>query len=168
MLYSLRCIVQLPAVCHSESCTNHVTKLAIILVVYYSPLYMPYLTRSHTWYVLLTIILATSTLIDIVLVTVYCTTSQCLCHSQSCANHFKARHHTRRVLLAIVLTTSILITILLIVVMLIALCSSHFAHRVVLLTSYSMHRALHVVRIVLCSTCCVLFANVPLFLRVVW
>jgi len=33
--YWSRCIVQLPAVCHSESCANHVTKLAIILAVSY-------------------------------------------------------------------------------------------------------------------------------------
>jgi len=33
--YSLRCIVQLPAICHSESCANHVTKLAIILAASY-------------------------------------------------------------------------------------------------------------------------------------
>jgi len=33
--YSSRCIVQLPAVCHSESCANHVTKLAIILAASY-------------------------------------------------------------------------------------------------------------------------------------
>jgi len=31
--YSSRCIVQLPAVCHSESCANHVTKLAIIVTL---------------------------------------------------------------------------------------------------------------------------------------
>jgi len=33
--YLLRCIVQLPSVCHSESCANHVTKLAIILTASY-------------------------------------------------------------------------------------------------------------------------------------
>jgi len=33
--YSSRCIVQLPTVCHSESCANHVTKLAIILAASY-------------------------------------------------------------------------------------------------------------------------------------
>jgi len=33
--YSSHCIVQLPAVCHSERCANHVTKLAIILAVSY-------------------------------------------------------------------------------------------------------------------------------------
>jgi len=39
--YSSRCIVQLPAVCHSESCANHVTKLAIILAVSYLQSYSP-------------------------------------------------------------------------------------------------------------------------------
>jgi len=33
--YSSRCIIQLPTVCHSESCANHVTKLAIILAASY-------------------------------------------------------------------------------------------------------------------------------------
>ena len=33
--YASRCIVQLPTVCHSESCANHVTKLAIILTASY-------------------------------------------------------------------------------------------------------------------------------------
>ena len=37
--YSSRSIVQLPAVCHSESCANHVTKLAIILAASYLPSY---------------------------------------------------------------------------------------------------------------------------------
>jgi len=39
--YSSRCIVQLPAVCHSESCANHVTKLAIILATSYLQSYSP-------------------------------------------------------------------------------------------------------------------------------
>jgi len=33
--YSSRCIVHLPTVCHSDSCTNHITKLAIILAASY-------------------------------------------------------------------------------------------------------------------------------------
>ena len=129
--YSSRFIVQLPAVYHSESCANHVTKLAIILVASYSPLYSLHLTHSHTDHILLAIIIATSTLIDILLVTVYYTTSWCLCYSQSCANHFKARHHTHRVLLAIILTAGVLIAILLIVIVLITLCSSCCAHHIV-------------------------------------
>jgi len=40
-LYSSRCIVQLPAVCHSESCANHVTKLTIILATSYLLLSSP-------------------------------------------------------------------------------------------------------------------------------
>jgi len=42
--YSSRCIVQLPAVCHSESCANHVTKLAIILAASYLQSYSPHPT----------------------------------------------------------------------------------------------------------------------------
>jgi len=38
---SSRCTVQLPAVCHSESCANHVTKLAIILAASYLLLSSP-------------------------------------------------------------------------------------------------------------------------------
>jgi len=129
--YSSRCMVQLPAVCHSKSCTNHVTKLAIILVASYSPLYLPRLTRSHTRRILLAIVLAAGTLIDIVLVTVYCTTSRCLCHSESCANLDTklaiilvasyslpypprlTRSHTRHFLPAIVLAAGTLIDIIL-------------------------------------------------------
>ena len=129
--YSSCCMVQLPAVCHSESCVNHVTKLAIILVASYSPLYSPRLTRSHTRRILLAIVLTAGTLIDIVLVTVYCTTSRCLCHAESYADlvtklaiilvtsyslpyppHL-TRSHTRRVLPAIVLAASTLIDIIL-------------------------------------------------------
>ena len=69
--YSSRGMVQLPAVCHSESCTNHVTKLAIILVTSYSPLYSQCLTHSHTRRVLLAIVLATGPLMDIILTTSY-------------------------------------------------------------------------------------------------
>jgi len=52
-----------------------------------STLYSSRLTRHYTHCVLLTVVLAAGTLIDIVLVTLYCTTSQCLCHSESCTNH---------------------------------------------------------------------------------
>jgi len=48
--------------------------------------YLSRLSRHYTRRVLLAIVLATGTLIDIVLVTLYCTTSRCLCHSESCAN----------------------------------------------------------------------------------
>ena len=67
--------------------------------------------------VLLTIVLAASNLIDIVLLTSYCTTSRrCSCHSQSCANH----------VLAIVLAASILIDIVLVTVYsTISLCLCH-------------------------------------------
>jgi len=133
-----------------------------------SPSYLSRLTHHYTCCVLLTIVLAAGTLIDIVLITVYCTTSRCLCHSESCANYFKARYHTRHVLLAIVLTASILIAILLIVIVLIASCSLSCAHCVVLIASCSTRRTLRVVLIASCSMRRVVFANVPLFPREVW
>jgi len=40
-LYSSHCIVQLPAACHSESCANHVTKLAMIFAASYLQSYSP-------------------------------------------------------------------------------------------------------------------------------
>ena len=100
----------------------------------------PCYTCSYSRHVLLAIVLATGILIDIVLVTVYSTTSQCLCHSESCANHVTklaiiltasyslssspclTRSHSRHVLLAIVLAAGVLIAILLIVVVLITSC----------------------------------------------
>jgi len=50
--YSSRCIVQLPTVCHSESCANHVTKLAIILAASYLQSYSPRPTcyRPRCWH----------------------------------------------------------------------------------------------------------------------
>ena len=45
--YLSHCIVQLPAVCHSKSCANHVTKLAIILAVSYLQSYSPCPTCYH-------------------------------------------------------------------------------------------------------------------------
>jgi len=44
--YSSCCIVQLPTVCHSESCANHVTKLAIILAASYLLLSSPLVAYS--------------------------------------------------------------------------------------------------------------------------
>ena len=64
--------------CQSERCAKHVTKFAIILVASCSPPYSPRLTRSHTRRVILAIVLAAGTLIDILLLTGYCTTPQCL------------------------------------------------------------------------------------------
>jgi len=49
--------------------------------------YLSRLSRHYTRRVLLAVVLATGTLIDIVLVTLYCTTSRCLCHSESYANY---------------------------------------------------------------------------------
>ena len=124
--------------CHSESSANHVPNLTIILAVSYSLSSSPRLTHSDSHHVLLAIVLTASTLIDIILVTVYSTTSRCLCHSESYANHVTklaiilavsyslsssphlTRSHSRHVLLAIILATGVLIAILLIVVVLIA------------------------------------------------
>jgi len=70
--------------CESASISSGLAlSIAIVLVASFTPSYSPQLTR----HVLLAIILAAGTLIDIVLLTVYCTTSRCLCHSESCANH---------------------------------------------------------------------------------
>jgi len=136
--------------------------IAIILIVSFTPSYSPHLTCSHTHHVLLALILAASYSLSFLppapSLTLY--SSRCIvqlpavCHSDSCANHFKARHHTRHLLLAIVLTTGILIAILLIVIMLIASCSSRHTHCIVLNAS--------------CSTRCVVFDNVSLFPYKVW
>ena len=114
--------------------------LALIVATSYSLSSSPRLTRSQSRHVLLAIVLAAGVLIDIVLVTVYSIPSQCLCHSESCANHVTklaiiltasyslsslprlTHSHSRHVLLAIVLTADVLIAILLIVVVLIASC----------------------------------------------
>jgi len=64
--------------CNCERCAKHVTNLAIILVASFSPPYSLHLTRSHTRRVLLAIVLATGTLVDIVLLTGYFTTPRCL------------------------------------------------------------------------------------------
>jgi len=88
--------------CHSESCANHVSNIAIILAASYLRSSSLRLTRAESRYVLLAIVLATSTLIDIILVTVYSTTSRCLCNSESCANHVTK--------LAIILATSYLLS----------------------------------------------------------
>ena len=83
--YSSLCIVQLPSIC--------VTLRAALTLSQSSPpapsltSYSVHLTHFHTRRFLLAIVLAAGTLIDIVLLTVYCTTSWCLCHSDSCTNH---------------------------------------------------------------------------------
>src|SRR3978361_1622650 len=101
----------------------------IVLVVSFSP-YSAHRIRHHTRCVLLAIILAAGILTDIVLVTLYCAISRCLCHFESYTNHVTklatvilvasysplysphcTRHHTRRILLAIVLAAGILIDI---------------------------------------------------------
>jgi len=72
-----------PEPCESASVSSGLAlSIAIVLVASLMPSYSPRLTR----HVLLAIVLAAGTLIDIVLLTVYCTTSRCLCHSESCAN----------------------------------------------------------------------------------
>jgi hypothetical protein len=77
--YSLRRIVLLPTV--------SVALRAALTMSQSSPLYSSRLPRHHTRRVFLAIVLAAGILIDIVLVTSYCTPSHCLCRSESCANH---------------------------------------------------------------------------------
>jgi len=114
--YSSLCILQLPgvsvtlraALTMSQSLPSysprpthyhpHRLLLALIVATSYSLSSSLCLTRSYSRHVLLAIILATGVLIDIVLVTVYSTTSWCLCDSESCANHVTK--------LAIILATS--------------------------------------------------------------
>jgi hypothetical protein len=78
------------------------------------------LTRHHTRRALRAIVLTADIPIDIVLVTSYCTTSHCRCHSQSYTNHLAKLamnssrfpcHHTRRCVRAIVLSADILIDV---------------------------------------------------------
>jgi len=101
--------------CHYESCANHFPNLTIILAASYSLSSLPHLTRSHSHHILLAIVLAASTLIYIILVTVYSTTSRCLCHSDSCANKSQSspsysprptRYYPCHVLLALIVATS--------------------------------------------------------------
>jgi len=127
--------------CISASVSNGLPLcIDIILAASYSLSSSPRLTRSHSRHVLLAIVLAAGVLIDIVLVTVYSTTSRCLCHSESCSNHVTkltiilaasyslsssphlTRSHSHHVLLAIVLAAGVLIAILLIVIVLIVSC----------------------------------------------
>jgi len=111
--------------------------LALLVATSYPLSSLPRLTHSHSRHILLAIVLAAGVLIDIVLVTVYSTTSQCLCHTESCANHVTklaiilaasyslsssprlTRSHSRHVLLTIIHAAGVLIAILLIVVVLI-------------------------------------------------
>jgi len=93
--YSSLCIVQLPGV--------SVTLRAELTLSHSSPSYLPHLTCNHTRRVLLAIVLAAGTLIDIILAASYARSySPCL-----------TRAHTRRCLLVIVLTASTLIDIIL-------------------------------------------------------
>ena len=103
--YSSLRIVQLPPVCHSG---------AALTMSQSSPFYSSRLSRHHTRRVLLAIIL---------------TASYSLLSSPR-----PTRYRPRRILLAIVLSTGVLIAILsrhAHRVVLIALCSSHCAHRIV-------------------------------------
>jgi len=77
--YLSLCILQLPGVCHSESCTNNVTKLAIILAASYSLSSSPHLTRSHTRHILLAIVLTAGVLIAILLIVVVLIASCRIC-----------------------------------------------------------------------------------------
>jgi len=120
---------------------------------------------------------------------VYSTTSRCLCHSESCANHAMklaiilaasysllssprlTRYCPHRVLLALILVASYSLSY--------SPCPtrycprrrrphchpphSHRAHRVVLIASCSSRRVHRVVLIASDSSCRVVFANFPLF-----
>jgi len=69
--------------CESASVRSSLAlSIAIVLVVSFTPSYSLRLTHR----ILLAIVLATGTLVDIVLLTVYGTTSRCLFHSESCTN----------------------------------------------------------------------------------
>jgi len=72
--------------CHSESCANHVTKLAIILTVSYSLSSWPLLTCSHSCHVLLAIVLAAGVLIAILLIVVVLIASCCICQLSFVSN----------------------------------------------------------------------------------
>ena len=75
--------------CHSESCANHVTKLAIILAASYSLSSSPRPSRYRPRRVLLAIVLAASYSLSssprapslTSYLSLYCTASRCLCHS---------------------------------------------------------------------------------------
>jgi hypothetical protein len=75
----------------------------MILAASYSPSYSSRLTRHHNRRVLLAIVLA-GVLIDIVLVTLYCTTSRCLSQSECCANHVTTL--ATRILVTLILVAS--------------------------------------------------------------
>jgi len=64
---------------HSEIYANHVTKLAIILLVSFMPSYLPCLTRFHTHHVLLALILAVSYLLSSLLPAPSLTSYSSLC-----------------------------------------------------------------------------------------
>ena len=168
--------------CHSESCANHVTKLAIILIASFSPSYLPHLTHTQTRCILLALILTAS----------YWLSSSPL--APSLTSYFS---------LCIVPLPSISVTLRATLTMsqssplyspyptcyhlrywhphchppdshhahhvvLIALCSSCCAQRVVLITLCSSRCAHHIVLIASCSMRCVVFANVSLFPCEVW
>jgi len=69
-----------------------------------SPSCSSHLSLHYTRRILLAIVLAAVTLIDIIPVTLYCTTSRCLCHSESCTNHVTKL----AIILAIISATSYL------------------------------------------------------------
>jgi len=88
-------ILQLPGVCHSESCTNHVTKLTIILAASYLLSSSPRLTCSYSRHILLAIVLAAGVLIAILLIVIVLIASCCICQlsfvsdTQSNTTHVK-------------------------------------------------------------------------------
>jgi len=103
--------------CPSKSCANNVTKLVDLCAMSYSQSLIPTASTSTSYSsfhivlynfplsvtrraalksheacrssrrLLFAIVIATGILINIVLVASYCTTSPCICPSESCANH---------------------------------------------------------------------------------
>jgi len=141
VLVTSYCTTSCRCSCHSESCANHVTKLAIILAASYSLSSSLCPTRYRPRRVLLAIILAASyslsssppapsltsySSLRIVQLPAVCHSGAALTMSQSSPFYSSrlSRHHTRRVLLAIILAAGVLIAIL-----------SRRAHRVVLIAS---------------------------------
>jgi len=163
-LYLPPCIVPLPAaVPVSESCANHVTKLAIILVASCLPSYLSYLTRHYTCRVLLALILTVSYSLSSSLLVPSLTSYSSLYIVQLPSVSVTLRDALTMSKLAIILATSYLLSSLppassslsssqslcssrhAHCVVLIALCSLHCAHRVLLIVSYSSYRTQRVV-----------------------
>jgi len=86
VLLTLYCTTSHSCSCHSQSCTNHVTKLAIILATSYSLSFSSRLTHSHSHHVLLAIIHAASIIIAILLIVVILIVSCRICQLSFVSN----------------------------------------------------------------------------------